>query len=477
MKISIYNVEDVPIGSGGMGTVYKGVDPQGNTVAVKVMRAELVTDRNLRERFHREIKILNQLEHPFIVKTYASFEDRGNLCLVMEYVEGETVEHCVKRRGIMPESEALRLLREILSALDYAHRQGYVHRDVKPNNIMIRPDGRVCLLDFGIAKDMSNNGGFTVGQQTIGTDGYMSPEQAEGLTVDFRTDIYSLGCVLFYMLTGRHAIQKRTNDHDTRMTVIQGVFPRAKDYNPHISDPIQLLLDRATHKNMLMRFQSCREFELELSGSSTVVNGGDDYISVGKENCNIIVFHPEVSRHHLDIHMETGSESICLRFRDRSTNGTVINGEKIHHREKEIRLWNRREYQDTVSVLLAGKVELKWEEVWKAFAEKRSVAKLSAKSSPATEPTPPSPVYEPKPATGWLVAIYLFAVLGGWLGIVFVVLGGLGIGFGISVYSQKVEFADGRKVPKYKESHRTAALYGAILSVISMFIWIIVTNT
>ncbi|MDR1169688.1 MAG: protein kinase [Prevotellaceae bacterium] len=269
MKISIYNVHDKPIGRGGMGQVYSGTDPNGNRVAIKEMLAQYVSDPHLCQRFHQEVKILSQLEHQFIVKMYALFEDCGNLYLVMEYVEGETIEQYVKRRGVLSEREAVLLFVDILSALEYAHEKGYVHRDIKPNNIMIRPGGSPCLLDFGIAKDMkrtsSGSGLTTTFGMTIGTVGYMSPEQAEGLSIDHRSDIYSLGCVLFYMLTGQHAVKEESNDIKTRIAIISKPFPKALDFNASLSKDIQRILDMATAKDMTKRFRSCAEFKTHLS--------------------------------------------------------------------------------------------------------------------------------------------------------------------------------------------------------------------
>jgi serine/threonine-protein kinase len=366
MRISIYEVQDKPLGQGGMGKVYLGSDNKGNLVAIKEMLAEYVTDADLRARFHQEVKISSQLEHPGIVKMYASFEENGNLYLVMEYIEGETIEQYVRQRGAIDEDESIRLICEMLSALGYAHQKGFVHRDIKPSNIMIRPNGSICLLDFGIAKDMNSNG-LTVGQVTIGTDGYMSPEQAGGYNIDHRSDIYSLGCVLFYMLTGHHAIEKRANDMETRMAIIQNDFPQAIDYNYNISANTQKILNRATHKNMMQRFQSCREFELELSNRRTMVVDNNDDISVGRGNCDIIISHPKVSQYHADIRLEVQSGHARYLFRDRSSNGTMIDGKKIHNSEIEIYP------QAHPVILLAGTAELKWNTVEETFRRKGKI--------------------------------------------------------------------------------------------------------
>jgi serine/threonine-protein kinase len=363
MKISIYDIQDKPLGQGGMGKVYLGSDSRGNIVAIKEMLAEFVTDADLRARFHQEVKISSQMEHPSIVKMYASFEEAGNLYLVMEYIEGETIQQYVKNRGAIHEGEAIRLIGETLSALGYAHQKGFVHRDIKPSNIMVRPNGSICLLDFGIAKDMNSNG-LTVGQATIGTDGYMSPEQAGGYNIDHRSDIYSLGCVLFYMLTGHHAIEKRSNDLDTRMAIIQNDFPQAADYNPNVSAKTQKIVNKATHKNMQQRFQSCGEFELALRGEKTMDADNTVSISIGRENCDINIPHQKVSRHHADIRLVAQAGRITYLFQDRSSNGTMIDGMKIHNGEIEIIP------QNNPVILLAGTAELRWDTVEDALRKR-----------------------------------------------------------------------------------------------------------
>ncbi|MDR1022790.1 MAG: protein kinase [Prevotellaceae bacterium] len=383
MKISIYTVNDTPIGGGGMGNVYLGTDPQGNCVAIKRMHPQLTTDANMRAFFHKEISTHRQLDHPSIVKMYDSFEEGGILYLIMEYVEGETLDKYVKRHGgVLPETEAVIILSDILPALSYFHSLGYVHRDIKPNNIMIRPNGKTCLLDFGVVKDMKSSSNLTVGQK-IGTDGYMSVEQALGYSINHLSDIYSLGCVLFFMLTGRTPFVKQTNDFDTRKTIIKQPFPKAQHFNPKVSDFIQSILDKATCKDMRLRFQSCCELELEICGGGTRVGPDTELdsrntISVGRLNCDITVapHNHRVSRHHLDITFvqNTDGGGSYYKISDRSANGTAVNGENIHNRTVETRY--------AASLLLAGEEALKWTDVKAAFAQKQGAAAKPATDTP-----------------------------------------------------------------------------------------------
>ncbi|GHV20929.1 protein kinase [Spirochaetia bacterium] len=381
MIISIYDIQK-PLGEGGMGKVYLGADIKGNVVAIKEMLAEYVTNSDLRARFHKEVEISSKMEHPSIVKMYASFEENGNLYLVMEYVEGETIEQYVRRNGAIAEEEAVRIICETLDALGYAHEKGFVHRDIKPSNIMIRLDGSVCLLDFGIAKDMKSNE-LTVGQVTIGTDGYMSPEQAGGYNIDHRSDIYALGCVLFYMLTGHHAIEKKSNNFETRMAIVENDFPPLATYNHNTSVKVQTILNKATHKNMQQRFQSCSEFietfkkgeavtevapaisfksEVNIfnanpNGGETMIAKDGTIISIGRENCEINIPNLKVSRHHADIKIFNSGGHTTYLFEDHSSNGTAINGKRVHNATMEIIPQNRP------NIYLAGSVELKWNTV------------------------------------------------------------------------------------------------------------------
>ncbi|MEJ2206637.1 MAG: protein kinase [Gemmatimonadota bacterium] len=211
-----YRVER-PIGEGGMATVYLGHDQRHDSkVALKVLRPELASHLG-GERFVREIRITAQLQHPNILPVFDSGEAEGRAFYVMPFVEGETLAQRLKREGPLPIDDALGIAAEVADALAYAHERGFVHRDVKPSNIMLT-HGHALLADFGIARaiDAARGDALTETGLSVGTVTYMSPEQALGEAVDGRTDIYSLGCVLYEMLAGtppftgsRHAVLAR----------------------------------------------------------------------------------------------------------------------------------------------------------------------------------------------------------------------------------------------------------------------------
>ena len=202
------------IGRGGMAEVHIGHDTRlGRTVAVKILRSDLARDPSFQARFRREAQAAAALNHPAIVAVYDTGEDvsvepSGAVShvpfIVMEYVEGHTVRDILRDGAAVPIEEAAEITAGVLSALEYSHHAGIVHRDIKPANVMLTPAGAVKVMDFGIARAMADAAGtMTQTQAVIGTAQYLSPEQARGEQVDSRSDLYSTGCLLFELLTGR----------------------------------------------------------------------------------------------------------------------------------------------------------------------------------------------------------------------------------------------------------------------------------
>jgi eukaryotic-like serine/threonine-protein kinase len=191
------------LGAGGMGIVYRAVYTKtGVACAIKVLAPDVNDSPQVQLRFEREIAILKKLQHPHIVRYYGGGKFGTQRFYAMELVPGGSLEGVLKQRGRLPWEEALQLTRQIAEALEHAHAAGIIHRDLKPANLLIDPDGKVKLTDFGIARDTTATA-LTAAGKTVGTYAYMAPEQIRGKSpVDRRTDLYSLGCVLFEMLTG-----------------------------------------------------------------------------------------------------------------------------------------------------------------------------------------------------------------------------------------------------------------------------------
>src|SRR5919201_5614129 len=190
------------IGTGGMATVYRALDETlERQVAIKLMNHEVATDSDQLERFRREARAVAQFSHPHIVTVIDAGEDDGAPYIVFEFVEGETLKDRIRRLGRLPVPEAVAYAIEIGRALECAHAHKLVHRDVKPQNVLIDPDGRAKVTDFGIARSMEAQG-LTAPGRVLGTTDYVSPEQALGREVTEQSDIYSLGICLYEMLTG-----------------------------------------------------------------------------------------------------------------------------------------------------------------------------------------------------------------------------------------------------------------------------------
>src|SRR5436309_10008205 len=190
------------LGRGGMGVVYLAREVRlDRPVAIKLLPPSKASDPKLRERFLREARTAAKLSHPNVIPIHAVEEIGEFVFFAMAYIEGETLTERVRNRGPLAPSEASRVLRDVAWALAYAHGQGVIHRDVKPDNILLENNGRVLVVDFGIASVVAGAGGLT-SEEVVGTPEFMSPEQALGEVVDARSDLYSLGLVGFFALSG-----------------------------------------------------------------------------------------------------------------------------------------------------------------------------------------------------------------------------------------------------------------------------------
>jgi len=244
------------IGRGGMAEVHIGYDNRlSRTVAIKLLRSDLAEDPTFHARFRREAQSAAALNHPAIVAVYDTGEEQVTDALgkqatlpfiVMEYVEGHTVRELLKDGAAVPIDEAIEIVVGILGALEYAHNEGIVHRDIKPGNIMLTPTGQVKVMDFGIARAMSDTAAtMTATNSVVGTAQYLSPEQARGEVVDARSDLYSTGCVLFELLTGRPPF--------TGESPVAVAYQHVRELPPtpsSIADDISESLDRVVMKSL-----------------------------------------------------------------------------------------------------------------------------------------------------------------------------------------------------------------------------------
>lgn len=257
------------LGIGGMGEVYEGEDTRlGRTVAVKLLAPHLLDQREFHQRLEREARTLSRLNHPHICALYDIGQQDGADYLVMEYLQGETLEARIRRQGALPLLEATQIAMQIGRALEHAHTQGLVHRDLKPGNIMLTPTG-AKLLDFGLAKPAPQWTGslkpttLTAHGTVMGTYHYMAPEQLEGKDADARTDIFAFGCVLYEELTGRKAFTG-----DSPASVIASVMEGEPEPLPSdetaIAPALQHLLSRCLAKSPANRWQSTRDLVAEL---------------------------------------------------------------------------------------------------------------------------------------------------------------------------------------------------------------------
>jgi serine/threonine protein kinase len=259
------------LGRGSMGIVYQGYDPIiGRTVAIKTMITEGQSPQEFHEykaRFQREAQAAGILTHPNIITVYDFGEDNGILYLAMEFLEGKSLEKLAEEQNVLPVETILPIYDQVCSALDFAHQNGIVHRDVKPANIMILRNGIVKMTDFGIAKMMSM--GMTQAGQILGTPNYMSPEQVKGRQVDGRSDIFSLGVILYELVTGEKPFGGQNITTVIYKIINENPIP-PRELDGTIHSGLNYVIAKALAKNPDERYQSCRELAEDLRNYKTL---------------------------------------------------------------------------------------------------------------------------------------------------------------------------------------------------------------
>src|SRR5438477_1562300 len=251
------------LGSGGMADVYLAEDQElGRRVALKMLNDRHASDAQFVERFRREAQNAAGLNHPSIVSIFDRGHAEGTYYIAMEYLDGRTLKELLVRNGPPPIPVAVDYARQILSALGFAHRKGIVHRDIKPHNIVVRKDGRLKVTDFGIARSGASQ--MTEAGSIVGTAQYLSPEQARGAAVDARSDLYSLGILLYEMLTGKVPF---TGDAPVEIAMkhLSAIPEPPSKLRPEVPHDLDAVVMRAIAKDPDLRYQTAEEMDADLA--------------------------------------------------------------------------------------------------------------------------------------------------------------------------------------------------------------------
>ena len=266
-----YEVQEL-VGTGGMSSVYKAHDTLlERNVALKILHDQYTTDDDFVERFRREARAVARLSHPNIVTVIDRGEDGGKQFIVFEYIDGENLKERLVRSGRLPVRDALELALQVARALAFAHEHGLVHRDVKPQNVLLNGDGRAKVTDFGIARSLDVDGVTQTGT-VLGTSNYIAPEQASGRRVDQQTDVYSLGVVLYELLAGDVPFPGE-NFVAVALKHVNEPPPSLLDVRRDVPVRVANAVDRALAKDPAKRFESMEAFAAELEACLTSPDG------------------------------------------------------------------------------------------------------------------------------------------------------------------------------------------------------------
>jgi serine/threonine protein kinase len=254
------------IGGGGMAIVYRALDMLLNrSVSIKVLRSQFVSDEDFVRRFRREAQAAASLSHPNIVNIYDVGTEGEIYYIVMEYVDGKTLKEIIQERGPLPIEEAIDIAKQICNALHHAHENNIVHRDIKPHNVLISKEGRVKVTDFGIARAITSNTMTHTGS-VLGSVHYFSPEQARGGITDVKSDIYSLGVVLYEMVTGELPFSGES-PITVALKHLQDYFVEPRQLNPEIPQSVENIILKALAKDPHVRYPSTREMYHDLENA------------------------------------------------------------------------------------------------------------------------------------------------------------------------------------------------------------------
>lgn len=261
-KIENYKIISI-LGKGGMGIVYKAYDTKlERYVAIKMLSSQLFSKERFVERFKREAKNQAKLSHPNIVTVFGFIEYKGILGIVMEYIEGESLEKLIYKQGRIHLYDAVYVMKQILAGIGYAHAKGFIHRDIKPSNIIFNAEGVAKIMDFGISKSLFEKS-FTKTGAKIGTIYYMSPEQIRGDELTHHSDIYSLGCTFYEMLIGKPPF-----DHESEYNVMDShlkeTVPKVSKLIPGLPEKLDTIIGRSLEKDPNNRYPTCEDYIADL---------------------------------------------------------------------------------------------------------------------------------------------------------------------------------------------------------------------